>query len=94
MPPATFPVGVRYLHSTGQYHRGGPNTLVVIVITGDETVMEIPEAGYSFAVLKRAQALGEVETLEAHERRTVRIHVSDVSPAAAAIEPRFADALK
>jgi hypothetical protein len=56
-------------------------------------VTEIPEAGYSFAVLKWAQALGDVETLQAHERRTVRIHVSDVSPAAA-IEELFADALQ
>jgi glucose-6-phosphate isomerase len=91
----TFGVGPRYLHSTGQYHKGGPNTLVAIVITGDdETVTEIPEAGYSLAVLKRAQALGDVETLQAHERRTVRIHVSDVSRAAASVEKLFAEALK
>jgi hypothetical protein len=55
-------------------------------------VTAIPEAGYSFAVLW-ASALGEVETLQAHERRTVRIYVSGVSPAAT-IEQRFADAVQ
>jgi hypothetical protein len=45
-------------------------------------------------VLKRAQEFGEVETLQAHERRARRIHVSDVSRAAAAIEKLCADALK
>ena len=72
----TFGVGPRYLHSTGQYHKGGPNTALVFLITSDdETETEIPEAGYSFAVLKRAQALGDYETLEAHGRRVVRLHI-------------------
>jgi hypothetical protein len=91
---STFGVGPRYLHSTGQYHKGGPNTALAFVITADdETETAIPEAGYTFAVLKRAQALGDTETLEAHERRTVRIHVKDASSAAHAIERVFADAL-
>ena len=77
---STFGVGPRYLHSTGQYHKGGPNTAVAFVITADdETSTEIPEAGYSFAVLKRAQALGDAQTLEAHNRRTVRIHLKDAA---------------
>ena len=68
----TFGVGPRYLHSTGQYHKGGPNTAVVFVITSDDsTSTDIPEAGYSFAVLKRAQALGDIEALQAHGRRVV-----------------------
>jgi hypothetical protein len=91
----TFGVGPRYLHSTGQYHKGGPNTTVAFVVTADdETQTMIPESGYSFSVLKRAQALGDVETLEAHERRTVRIHVKDAAAAARTIEHLFADALK
>jgi glucose-6-phosphate isomerase len=90
----TFGVGPRYLHSTGQYHKGGPNTALAFVVTADdETNTEIPEAGYSFAVLKRAQALGDVETLDAHERRTVRIHVKDANDAARTIERLFAAAL-
>jgi glucose-6-phosphate isomerase len=90
----TFGVGPRYLHSTGQYHKGGPDTVVAFVLTGDdETETAIPDAGYSFAVLKRAQALGDVETLEAHGRRTVRLHVKDPRNAAADIEELFAAAL-
>lgn len=92
---STFGVGPRYLHSTGQYHKGGPDTALAVVITADdETQTPIPEAGYSFSVLKRAQALGDVETLEAHERPTIRIHVKDADSAARTIEQLFVDALK
>ncbi len=91
----TFGVGPRYLHSTGQYHKGGPDTALAIVITADDrTATPVPDAGYSFAVLKRAQALGDVETLEAHERPTIRIHVQDADSAARAVEQLFADAMK
>jgi hypothetical protein len=72
---STFGVGPRYLHSTGQYHKGGPNTIVAFVITGeDATETPIPDAPYTFKQLKRAQAVGDFQTLEAHDRRTVRIH--------------------
>jgi transaldolase/glucose-6-phosphate isomerase len=72
---STFGVGPRYLHSTGQYHKGGPNTIVAFVLTGeDETETAIPAAPFSFKQLKRAQAVGDYQTLEAHDRRTVRIH--------------------
>jgi len=92
---STFGVGPRYLHSTGQFHKGGPNTALAFVITADdETNTEIPEAGYSFSVLKRAQALGDVDTLDAHDRRTVRIHIKDRTRAGQAIKELFAEALK
>ena len=72
---STFGLGPRYLHSTGQYHKGGPNKMVAFVITGeDATSTPIPDAPYTFAQLKRAQAVGDFQTLEAHDRRTVRIH--------------------
>jgi transaldolase/glucose-6-phosphate isomerase len=72
---STFGVGPRYLHSTGQYHKGGPNTIVAFVLTGeDATDTPIPDAPYTFKQLKRAQAVGDFQTLEAHDRRTVRIH--------------------
>ena len=71
----TYGVGPRYLHSTGQYHKGGPNTMLAFVLTGeDETETAIPGAPFSFKQLKRAQAVGDYQTLEAHDRRTVRIH--------------------
>ncbi|HTH03771.1 MAG TPA: hypothetical protein VL882_26020 [Vicinamibacterales bacterium] len=91
---STFGVGPRYLHSTGQFHKGGPNTLVAFVITADdETNTEIPEAGYTFSVLKRAQALGDTETLEAHDRRTVRIHIKNARDAAKTLGDLFGQAL-
>ena len=91
---STFGVGPRYLHSTGQYHKGGPTTPLAFVITADDaTATEIPETGYSFAILKRAQALGDYETLAAHGRRVVRIHISAGEPADV-LERLFADAMK
>ncbi len=72
---STYGVGPRYLHSTGQYHKGGPNTIVAFVLTGeDETGTAIPDARFTFKQLKRAQAVGDYQTLQAHDRRTVRIH--------------------
>ena len=65
-----------------------------MITADDPTETPIPDAGYTFAVLKRAQALGDTQTLEAHDRRTVRIHVKDANAAARIIERLFADALK
>jgi hypothetical protein len=91
---STFGLGPRYLHSTGQYHKGGPNTCVAFVLTGeDESATPIPEAGYSFAVLKRAQALGDVQALEAHGRRVLRLHFADVSTASSELQRLFSEAL-
>ena len=91
----TSGLGPRYLHSTGQYHKGGPNTCVAFVITAeDETQTAIPEAGYSFSVLKRAQALGDVEALRAHDRRVVRIHLPSASDADQSLRHLFEAALK
>jgi hypothetical protein len=91
---STFGLGPRYLHSTGQYHKGGPNTCVAFVLTAeDETETSIPEAGYSFAVLKRAQALGDVQALEAHGRRVMRLHFADADAAAAELQRIFSEVL-
>jgi glucose-6-phosphate isomerase len=91
---STFGVGPRYLHSTGQYHKGGPNTALAFLVTrDDDTITEIPEAGYSFAVLKQAQALGDAETLAAHGRRVVRLHLAAETPIGA-LEDVFAEALR
>lgn len=86
----TVGIGPRYLHSTGQYHKGGPDTGVFIVITGDDaTETEVPDAGYSFSVLKRAQALGDLQALAAHNRRVVRLHVGSAENAGPVIEAAF-----
>ena len=91
---STFGVGPRYLHSTGQYHKGGPNTCLAFVLTGeDETSTPIPDAPFTFAQLKRAQAVGDYQTLEAHDRRTVRIHLDRGVEPASALRALFDEAL-
>jgi glucose-6-phosphate isomerase len=72
----TFGYGPRYLHSTGQYHKGGPpNGLFIQLHQPAEEDVEIPEAGYTFEHLKNAQALGDAQTLRAHGLDVVRIEV-------------------
>ena len=91
----TFGVGPRYLHSTGQYHKGGPNTALAFVITGeDATGTAIPGAPYTFSQLKRAQAVGDFQTLEAHGRRAVRIHLDRGVDPVSMLRRLFADAMK
>ena len=74
----THGVGPRYLHSTGQYHKGGPNTGLFILLTAaDETTTAVPGTDYSFSVLKQAQALGDFEALVAAGRAVVHVHFDD-----------------
>lgn len=73
----TFGFGPRFLHSTGQLHKGGPNTGVYIQITADDREdVAIPEQPFTFSVLKAAQAAGDWESLRNHGRRVIRIHIS------------------
>ncbi|GAB4418931.1 MAG: bifunctional transaldolase/phosoglucose isomerase [Anaerolineae bacterium] len=76
----TLGYGPRFLHSTGQLHKGGPNTGVFIQITV-ENYEEIPIPGepYDFMLLKRAQAQGDLEALLAKKRRVVRFHLPEGS---------------
>jgi len=68
--------GPRYLHSTGQLHKGGPNTGLYIILTGDEdTDLPIPEEKFGFATLHKAQALGDFRSLDDKGRRIIRIHL-------------------
>jgi transaldolase / glucose-6-phosphate isomerase len=72
----TFGYGPRYLHSTGQYHKGGPaNGLFIQLYQPAGEDIEIPEAGYSFEHLKNAQALGDMQTLRAHGLGVARIEI-------------------
>jgi transaldolase/glucose-6-phosphate isomerase len=72
----TFGYGPRYLHSTGQYHKGGPpNGLFIQLYQPPAEDVEIPEAGYTFGHLKNAQALGDMQTLRAHGLPVVRVEV-------------------
>ncbi|MFL5841421.1 MAG: bifunctional transaldolase/phosoglucose isomerase [Thermoleophilaceae bacterium] len=72
----TFGYGPRYLHSTGQFHKGGPPTGVFIQLVhdGGEDI-EIPGASYTFGTLKNAQALGDFKTLQNHGLPVTRIRL-------------------
>src|SRR5204862_6780197 len=74
----TSAFGPRYLHSTGQLHKGGPNTGLFLVVTADDAEdVEIPEMGRSFGAVKRAQAVGDVRALLAKGRRVAHVHLSN-----------------
>jgi glucose-6-phosphate isomerase len=69
--------GPRFLHSTGQDYKGGPNTGVFLEITGDHSVdVEIPGKKYSFGVVIDAQAAGDLAVLESRGRRALRVHLA------------------
>ena len=73
----TLGFGPRFLHSTGQLHKGGPNTGVFLQITVDDPVdVPIPGQQFGFSVLKQAQALGDLQSLRTHRRRVAGVHVS------------------
>ena len=73
----TLGFGPRYLHSTGQLHKGGPNTgLFLVVTTDDAEDAEIPEMGTTFGRLKRAQARGDIRALLARGRRVAHVHLA------------------
>ncbi len=73
---ATLGYGPRFLHSTGQLHKGGPDTGLFVQITADDTQdLPIPGESYTFGILKRAQALGDLEALRSKGRRVVRLHL-------------------
>ncbi|HXD18423.1 MAG TPA: hypothetical protein VN654_15530 [Vicinamibacterales bacterium] len=73
--------GPRYLHSTGQLHKGGPNTGVFLVVTaaadGD---VPVPDAPFSFGVLEMAQAVGDFQSLDRANRRAAHIHLPNRNP--------------
>ncbi len=72
--------GPRYLHSTGQIHKGGPNTGLFVVITADcEKDVPIPGEAYTFGVLNSAQSLGDYRALANKGRKTVCIHLESES---------------
>ena len=79
----TFGYGPRFLHSTGQMHKGGPaNGLFVQLVHDGGDDVEIPEAGYGFGHLKNAQAVGDLQTLRAHGLPAVQVRL-DGDPAEA-----------
>jgi hypothetical protein len=76
----TVGYGPRFQHSTGQLHKGGANTGIFIqLVATDHVDAVIPDAPYTFSVLKAAQALGDLQALEGHKRRVIRVNLgSDI----------------
>ncbi len=91
----TLGFGPRFLHSTGQLHKGGPNSGVFLQITADDAEdIPIPGQRASFGVLKQAQALGDFNVLAQRGRRIVRIHLrSDVASGLAQLREAIEEAL-
>jgi len=68
--------GPRFLHSTGQAYKGGPNTGVFLQVTCDDAVdLPVPEQKYTFGVVKAAQARGDFQVLVERGRRALRVHL-------------------
>jgi hypothetical protein len=79
-PAVTLGFGPRYLHSTGQLHKGGANNLVVLMITADPAPdLPIPGQSITFGLLERAQAIGDLQALWSAGRRAFGLHVKEPS---------------
>jgi transaldolase/glucose-6-phosphate isomerase len=71
--------GPRFLHSTGQAYKGGPNSGVFLQITCDDKMdLPVPGQKYTFGVVKAAQARGDFQVLAERNRRALRVHLHDV----------------
>jgi glucose-6-phosphate isomerase len=70
-----FGYGPRYLHSTGQLHKGGPNTGVFLLFTAPGADIAIPGEAFTFGILELAQALGDMTSLDQAARRALHVHL-------------------
>ncbi|UKA51791.1 glucose-6-phosphate isomerase [Arthrobacter sp. FW305-123] len=76
--PVTFGWGPRFLHSTGQFHKGGPAIGVFLQVTAaSSTDLEIPDRPFTFGQLIAAQASGDAQVLEGHGRPVLRLHLTE-----------------
>ncbi|SFJ67217.1 glucose-6-phosphate isomerase [Amycolatopsis sacchari] len=74
----TFGWGPRFLHSTGQYHKGGHQNGIFLQITGAvEQDLDVPDRPYTLGKLQHAQALGDGQVLREHGRPVLRLHLTD-----------------
>ncbi|EMY35921.1 glucose-6-phosphate isomerase [Arthrobacter crystallopoietes BAB-32] len=82
--PVTFGWGPRFLHSTGQFHKGGPTVGVYLQITGAAVEdLAIPDRPFTFGELISAQAAGDAQVLAEHGRPVLRLHLRDRQAGAA-----------
>ena len=83
----TLGFGPRFLHSTGQLHKGGPDSGVFLQLTADPSKdLPIPGWAESFGILIAAQALGDLASLQKRGRRAMRLHVGDLEAGLARLE--------
>ncbi|MFJ6078116.1 glucose-6-phosphate isomerase [Pseudarthrobacter sp. NPDC092419] len=76
--PVTFGWGPRFLHSTGQFHKGGPAVGVFLQVTAQAAEdLAIPDRPFTFGELIAAQAAGDAQVLEQHGRPVLRLHLTD-----------------
>ena len=87
--------GPRFLHSTGQAYKGGPNSGVFLQITCDDANdLPVPEQKYTFGVVKAAQARGDFAVLAERGRRALRVHLGkDVKARLAKLQAAVGQAL-
>jgi transaldolase/glucose-6-phosphate isomerase len=88
--------GPRFLHSTGQAYKGGPNTGVFLQITCDDANdLPVPGQKYTFGVVKAAQARGDFQVLADRKRRALRVHLpNDVDSGLETLSRALVNALK
>ncbi len=76
--PTTFGWGPRFLHSTGQYHKGGPRTGGYLQVTAaPQADLDVPGQPFTFGELITAQAAGDAQVLADHDRPVLRLHLTD-----------------
>ncbi len=92
----TAEFGPRFLHSTGQAYKGGPNSGVFLQITAaDAADLAVPGERYSFSVVKAAQARGDFGVLAERGRRALRVHLGGaLLPSLDALQAALGEALK
>lgn len=77
--PTTLGIGPRFLHSTGQMHKGGPDRIVMLQVVGDDPAdVAIPGESFTFGQLKHAQADGDLAALYAAGKRAVRVPLAEL----------------
>jgi transaldolase/glucose-6-phosphate isomerase len=87
--------GPRFLHSTGQAYKGGPNSGVFLQITcADKQDLEVPGAKYTFSIVKTAQARGDFDVLADRGRRALRVHLTDLEAGLRTLTQSLEEALK
>jgi glucose-6-phosphate isomerase len=76
--PVTFGWGPRFLHSTGQYHKGGPQVGAFLQVTAAHSAdLDVPGQPFTFGRLQLAQALGDLQAIESRQRPVLRLHLTD-----------------